>query len=69
MRNLNDGGSDEWTEISKPSRGDSIFRGRATDRRGRGRGAKAKAANPTLSAGDRPTHCWLLSILHIHVVY
>ena len=68
MSNLR-GGSSERTEISNPSdRGHSGSRGRATDpsRRGRGRGAKANAANPTSSAGDRPTHCRPLSILHLH---
>ena len=63
MSNLRDIGSDERIGISNPStgsRGHSSFRGRATDRRGRGRGAS------TLSAGGRPTHCKLHSIIHIH---
>ena len=61
------GGSGEQTETTNlSSRGHSRSRGRATDRRGRGRGA-ANAANPTLSAGGRPTHCTRPpSILHIH---
>lgn len=70
MSNLRGRGSGRRTEISNPSsRGDSRFRGRATDRRGRGRGAKANEANPILSAGDRPTHCSLPSILNIHGIY
>lgn len=70
MSNLRDGGSGELTEISNASRkGHSKFQGRATDRRGRERGAKANAANPTLSAGDRPTHCRLHYVLHIHYFF
>lgn len=68
MSNLKNGGSGEQTEISNPSsRGPGHYRflGRSTDRRGQGRGAKSNAVNPTLSAGDRPTHCRVPSILHI----
>ena len=67
MSNPRFGGSGKRTEITNPSsRGHFRSRGRATDQRGRGRGAKANAANTTLPAGDRPTHCRLPSILHIH---
>ena len=67
MSNQRDRGSDERIGISNPStgsRGHSSFRGRATDRRGPNRGLGRGAS--TLSAGGRPTHCKLPSILHIH---